>query len=104
MGLYDGTGPVDAPTFQPPDPLADVAAVIGDEPRVLTQEVLHRLAERWPDAYRTWGPADLKRALEPYGAQQYKSGGNSMVSRDRVQDAILERLADDIDDENDDYI
>jgi S-DNA-T family DNA segregation ATPase FtsK/SpoIIIE len=99
MGLYDGTGPVDAPTFEPADPLTDVAAVLGDEPRVLTQEVLHRLAERNPDAYRSWGPADLKKALEPYGAEQYKSGGKSVVARDRVHDAILERLAEDVDEE-----
>jgi S-DNA-T family DNA segregation ATPase FtsK/SpoIIIE len=53
MGLYEGTGPVDAPTFEPADPLADTAAVLGDETRVLVQEVLHRLAERNPDAYRS---------------------------------------------------
>ncbi|MFD4972266.1 zonular occludens toxin domain-containing protein [Streptomyces sp. NPDC058424] len=104
MGLYEGTGPVDAPTFEPADPLADVAAVLGDDPRVLTQEVLHRLAERNPAAYREWGPADLKRALEPYGAEQYKSGGKSVVARDRVQDAIVERLAEDIDEEGVDEI
>jgi S-DNA-T family DNA segregation ATPase FtsK/SpoIIIE len=95
MGLYEGTGPVDAPTFQPADELADVAAVLGDQPRVLVQEVLHRLAELNPGAYRSWGPADLKKALEPYGAQQYKSDGRMVVARDRVHDAILERLAED---------
>jgi S-DNA-T family DNA segregation ATPase FtsK/SpoIIIE len=104
LGLYEGTGPEDGPTFEPLDPLADVAAVLGDEPRMLTQEVLHRLAERRPDAYREWGPADLKRALEPFGAEPYKSGGKSTVARDRVQDAILERLAEDLDDEGGDDI
>ncbi|WP_432169718.1 zonular occludens toxin domain-containing protein [Streptomyces sp. 1222.5] len=104
MGLYDGTGPADAPTFEPADPLADTAAVLGDEPRVLVQEVLHRLAERNPDAYRSWGPADLKKALEPFGAQQYKSDGRMVVARDRVHDAILERLAEDADDQGDDEI
>ncbi|MGI5138813.1 MULTISPECIES: cell division protein FtsK [unclassified Streptomyces] len=104
MGLYEGTGPVDAPTFEPADPLADTAAVLGDETRVLVQEVLHRLAERNPDAYREWGPADLKRALEPYGAEQYKSAGRMVVARERVQDAILERLAEDIDEEGGDEI
>ncbi|MFC4500655.1 MULTISPECIES: cell division protein FtsK [Streptomyces] len=102
MALYEGTGPEDGPTFEPLDPLADVAAVLGDDLRMLTQEVLHRLAERRPDAYREWGPSDLKRALEPYGAEPYKSGGKSTVSRDRVQDAILERLAEDLDDEGGD--
>ncbi|MFE7927801.1 zonular occludens toxin domain-containing protein [Streptomyces sp. NPDC057456] len=104
MALYEGTGPVDAPTFQPADALADVCTVLGydNEPRVGVQEVLHRLAELNPDAYRTWGPADLKKALEPYGAQQYKSDGRMVVARDRVRDAILERLAEDIDEEGGD--
>ncbi|MDV9168752.1 zonular occludens toxin domain-containing protein [Streptomyces sp. W16] len=98
MGLYDGTGPADVPVFEVADPLADTAAVLGDETRVLAQEVLHRLAARNPEAYGSWGPTDLKRALEPYGAEQYKSKGVMVVARDRVQDAILERLAEDIDD------
>jgi S-DNA-T family DNA segregation ATPase FtsK/SpoIIIE len=63
---------------------------------VLAQEVLHRLAARTPEAYGSWGPTDLKRALEPYGAEQYKSNGVMVVARDRVQDAILERFAEDV--------
>lgn len=102
LALYEGTGPEDAPTFEPVDPLADTAAVLGDEPRMLVQEVLHRLAELRPDAYREWSPADLKKALEPFDAEQYKSGGRMMVSRDRIQDAILQRLADDLDEEGGD--
>ncbi|MFJ3663141.1 cell division protein FtsK [Streptomyces sp. NPDC090119] len=95
VALREGLTPADAPhpTFEPADPLADVAAVLGDDTRMLTQEVLHRLAERRPDAYREWGPADLKRALEPYGAEQYKSAGKSVVARGRVLDALAERLA-----------
>ncbi|MET7431975.1 zonular occludens toxin domain-containing protein [Streptomyces flaveolus] len=104
MGLRDGVEHAAEPTFEPADPLADVAAVLGDEPRVLVQEVLHRLAAKNPDAYRSWGPADLKKALEPYGAQQYKSDGRMAVARDRVHDAILERLAEDTDDEGADEI
>ncbi|MES9523131.1 zonular occludens toxin domain-containing protein [Streptomyces capoamus] len=104
MGLRDGVERAEEPTFEPADPLADTAVVLGDEPRVLVQEVLHRLAARNPDAYRSWGPADLKKALEPYGAQQYKSDGRMVVARDRVQDAILERLAEDTDDEGSDEI
>ena len=77
MGLYEGTGPVAEPTFEPADPLADVAAVIGDAARVLTHEVLQRLSDRNPGAYREWTPTDLDRALEPYGAEQYKSGGKN---------------------------
>ncbi|MEV5792657.1 cell division protein FtsK [Streptomyces sp. NPDC052192] len=101
MGLYEGGAAVDEPTFQPADPLADVAAVLGNEVRVLAVEVLHRLAARNPEAYGSWGPTDLKRALEPFGAEQYKSNGVMVVARDRVQDAVLERLADDVDDYDD---
>ncbi|MET7775351.1 cell division protein FtsK [Streptomyces mirabilis] len=101
MGLHEGGAVVEEPTFQPADPLADTAAVLGDEARVLAQEVLHRLAARNPDAYGTWGPTDLKRALEPFGAEQYKSNGVMVVARDRVQDAVLERLAEDVDDFDD---
>ncbi|WP_309049251.1 FtsK/SpoIIIE domain-containing protein [Streptomyces sp.] len=95
LHLLDGTPAADGePMFEPADPLADVAAVLGTEPRMLTQEVLHRLAERRPDAYREWGPADLKRALEPYNAEQYKSAGKSVVARDRVLEALADRAAD----------
>jgi S-DNA-T family DNA segregation ATPase FtsK/SpoIIIE len=104
MALHEGTGPAAEPTFEPADALTDVAAVLGDAPRMLTQEVLNRLAERRPDAYLAWGPVDLKKALEPYGAEPYKSGGKSTVARDRVHDAILERLAEDVDDEGGDDI
>ncbi|ANJ07159.1 FtsK/SpoIIIE domain-containing protein [Streptomyces parvulus] len=105
VALREGVAPADVPQrAERPDPLADVAAVLGDESRVLVQEVLHRLAEHNPGHYRSWGPADLKKVLEPYGAQQYKSDGRMVVARDRVQDAILERLAEDADDEGDDEI
>ncbi|WJV47658.1 zonular occludens toxin domain-containing protein [Streptomyces flavofungini] len=97
MAVYEGTGPDDAPVFEVADPLADTAAVIGDATRMLVQEVLHRLAARNPEVYGSWGPTDLKRALEPYGAEQYKSKGVMVVARDRVQDAVLERLAEDAD-------
>ncbi|MER6296869.1 FtsK/SpoIIIE domain-containing protein [Streptomyces althioticus] len=99
MSLYEEAGPVDAPEPVRVDPLADVAAVLGDEQRMLVQEVLHRLAEHNPHEYRDWSPMDLKRVLEPYGAEQYKSAGRMVVSRDRVQEAILARLDDDLDDE-----
>jgi hypothetical protein len=69
------------------DPYADIAAVVGDAPRMLTQEVLQRLAQRNPGVYRQWTHADLKRVLEAYGAEPYKSDGRMVVSRDRVQDA-----------------
>jgi len=102
MALRDGEAVVAILEGLAADPLADVAAVLGDEPRMLVQEVLHRLAERNPTEYREWSPTDLKRALEPHGAEQYKSAGRMVVSRDRVQEAILARLEDATDDEGDD--
>ena len=98
LGLRDDMAPGTEPEHQEADALADVAAVLGDEPRMLVQEVLHRLAERNPAAYREWSPTDLKKALEPHGAEQYKSAGRMVVARDRVQEAILARLEDSEDD------
>jgi S-DNA-T family DNA segregation ATPase FtsK/SpoIIIE len=94
LALRDGIEPSADPDQPDADALADVAAVLGDEQRMLVQEVLHRLAERNPGEYREWSPMDLKRALEPHGAEQYKSAGRMVVSRDRVQEAILARLED----------
>ncbi|MEU2992912.1 FtsK/SpoIIIE domain-containing protein [Streptomyces griseoincarnatus] len=99
LALRDGVEPSAGPEHQDADHLADVAAVLGDEQRMLVQEVLHRLAERNPGEYREWSPTDLKRALEPHGAEQYKSAGRMVVARDRVHEAILARLEDAADDE-----
>ncbi|TRO58543.1 hypothetical protein [Streptomyces sp. IB201691-2A2] len=68
---------------------------------MLAQEVLHRLAARNPEAYGSWGPTNLKQALEPYGAEQYKSNGVMVVAHERVQDAIRERFAEDVADVDD---
>lgn len=80
---------------EPADPLQDVATIVGAEPRVRSQEVLHRLAAHNPAAYREWGFADLKAALEPYGAAPYMSNGKSTVSRGRVLEALAGRDEDD---------
>jgi S-DNA-T family DNA segregation ATPase FtsK/SpoIIIE len=53
--LYDGSVAAAEPTH---------------ERHVLAQEELHRLTARSPAAYGSWGPTDLKRVLEPYGAEQ----------------------------------
>ena len=70
------------------DPLVDIAAVLRDEPRVRTQEVLHRLAERNPGRYREWGFADLKEVLEDAGAPPRKSNGLQVVDRAWVLKAL----------------
>lgn len=73
------------------DPLADIAAVVGDAPRMPTLDVLHRLTERDPARYREWTFADLRRVLEEAGAAPYKSHGAMVVGRDRVAKAFTER-------------
>ncbi|RST04981.1 ATP-binding protein, partial [Streptomyces sp. WAC05950] len=45
------------------DPLADILSVLGEAPRVLTQDVLKRLASLNEDAYGGWSFIDLKRVL-----------------------------------------
>ncbi|WP_019056434.1 FtsK/SpoIIIE domain-containing protein [Streptomyces prunicolor] len=73
------------------DPLADIAGVLGDAPRVLTRDVLKRLTVLDEDAYGTWTNGDLKRVLEADGAEPYKSEGVMVVSRDRVLRALANR-------------
>ncbi|MFJ3985917.1 ATP-binding protein [Streptomyces fungicidicus] len=73
------------------DPLADIAAVLGDAARVLTADVLKRLSALSEDAYGTWTPGDLKRVLEDAGAEPYKSDGRMVVGRDRVARALANR-------------
>ncbi|MFI9421604.1 FtsK/SpoIIIE domain-containing protein [Streptomyces werraensis] len=76
------------------DPLADIAAVIGDAPRVRTKDVLARLATRDPGGYGEWSFIDLKRVLDDAGAEPYKSDGVMVVSRDRVARALANRDTD----------
>ncbi|MGZ3116057.1 FtsK/SpoIIIE domain-containing protein [Streptomyces sp. H62] len=76
------------------DPLADIAAVVGDAPRVRTKDVLARLAARNPDAYGGWSFLDLKRVLDDAGAGPYKSDGVMCVARDRVLRALANRDTD----------
>ncbi|MFD4140246.1 ATP-binding protein [Streptomyces sp. NPDC058572] len=76
------------------DPLADIATVIGDAPRVLTQDVLKRLAALNEDAYGGWSFIDLKRVLDGTGAEPYKSDGRMVVGRDRITRALANRDAD----------
>ncbi|GAA4984069.1 FtsK/SpoIIIE domain-containing protein [Streptomyces hyderabadensis] len=73
------------------DPLADIAAVVGDAPRVRTKDVLARLSARNSDAYGDWSFLDLKRVLDDADAGPYKSDGVMVVSRDRVARALANR-------------
>ncbi|MFN2636795.1 MAG: FtsK/SpoIIIE domain-containing protein [Gemmatimonadaceae bacterium] len=73
------------------DPCDDIVAVLGDTPRMSTQEVLQRLTERNPRRYREWNHPDLKRVLEEIGAGPYKSDGRMVVGRDRVLRGLAQR-------------
>lgn len=76
------------------DPLADIATVIGDTNRVLTQDVLQRLAVLSEDKYGSWTHADLKRVLDGTAAEPYKSDGRMVVGRERIARAITNRDTD----------
>ncbi|MER7235141.1 FtsK/SpoIIIE domain-containing protein [Streptomyces olivaceus] len=90
--LRDGVTTLHAVDHSPEhDPLADIAAAIGDAPRVRTKDVLARLAARNADAYGDWSFLNLKRALDDADASPYKSDGVMVVSRDRVLRALTNR-------------
>ncbi|MFE1837252.1 FtsK/SpoIIIE domain-containing protein [Streptomyces sviceus] len=76
------------------DPLADIAAALGNASRVRTQEVITRLARLNADAYQGWTFLDLKRVLDGTGAEPYKSDGVMVVARERVERALANRDAD----------
>lgn len=97
MAMYEGR-PADAPAFAPVDHLADIAAVLGHETKMLTLDVLHGLKDRNPVAYGSWSPRDLKAVLDDAGHGEYKTNGGKMhVSLDRILDAIAAREDDDPD-------
>ncbi|WP_406147273.1 ATP-binding protein [Streptomyces sp. NBC_01012] len=76
------------------DPLTDIATVIGDTKRVLTQDVLQRLAVLSEDSYGDWTHADLKRVLDGTAAEPYKSDGRMVVGRERIARALANRDTD----------
>ncbi len=67
--------------------------VLGTAPRMRTQEVLQRLAERDPRTYRPWTNSDLREFLDEFEAAPYKSDGVMVVGRDRIRDALAKRDA-----------
>ncbi|MEU0990687.1 FtsK/SpoIIIE domain-containing protein [Streptomyces sp. NPDC005953] len=73
------------------DPLTDIKTVVGDASRVLTQDVLKRLAALNADAYGKWSFVDLTRVLEGTGAEPYKSDGRMVIGRDRLARHLANR-------------
>jgi S-DNA-T family DNA segregation ATPase FtsK/SpoIIIE len=77
------------------DALADVAAVIGDAPRLRTNEVLKRLHALAPKVYGDqWTNDRLKALLEEHGEEPKKSHGVMVVHRDHVLRALANRDTD----------
>ncbi|KAB2973622.1 ATP-binding protein [Streptomyces sp. SS1-1] len=77
------------------DALADVAAVIGDESRLRTNEVLKRLHALDPKVYGDqWTNDRLKALLEEHGEEPKKSHGVMVVHRDHVLRALANRDTD----------
>ncbi|MGW3916459.1 FtsK/SpoIIIE domain-containing protein [Streptomyces sp. NPDC005070] len=76
------------------DPLADILGVLGDAQRLLTLDILKRLAALDEDAYDGWTFSDLKRVLEAEGEEPKKSNGRMVVHRDHVLRAIANRDGD----------
>ncbi|MFC5240148.1 ATP-binding protein [Streptomyces atrovirens] len=77
------------------DPLADLATVIGDAPRLRTNEVLKRLHTLAPDTYgNQWTNDRLKALLEEHGEEPKKSHGVMVVHRDHVLRALANRDTD----------
>ncbi|MGW9186461.1 FtsK/SpoIIIE domain-containing protein [Streptomyces rubiginosohelvolus] len=76
------------------DPLTDIMAVLGDASRVLTTDVLKRLAALSEDTYGKWSHLDLKRVLDGTGAEPYKSDGRMVIARERLARHLANRPAD----------
>ncbi|MFC8709974.1 FtsK/SpoIIIE domain-containing protein [Streptomyces sp. NPDC057197] len=77
------------------DALADVATVIGDAPRLRTNEVLKRLHSLAPQVYGDqWTNDRLKSLLEEHGEEPKKSHGVMVIHRDHVLRALANRDTD----------
>ncbi|MDX3137066.1 FtsK/SpoIIIE domain-containing protein [Streptomyces europaeiscabiei] len=76
------------------DALADVADVLGDAPRLRTNEVLKRLHALAPSVYGDqWTNDRLKSLLEEHGETPKKSHGVMVIHRDHVLRALANRNA-----------
>ncbi|KDN78252.1 cell division protein FtsK [Streptomyces olindensis] len=76
---------------KPVDYLADLAAVVGDEKRVRTTEVIHRLKNLNAKAYEHWTGGRLKALLTEYGEEPGTYDGYPVVRWESVQRALERR-------------
>jgi S-DNA-T family DNA segregation ATPase FtsK/SpoIIIE len=84
------------------DPIADIATLLGDAPRMRTQEVLEGLRALRPGHYRDWDFRKLTAALRAVGAEPYTSSGIANVDAGKVRAALADRAEDIADEPEDD--
>jgi S-DNA-T family DNA segregation ATPase FtsK/SpoIIIE len=77
------------------DPLADIAEVLGNDDRVRTPEVLHRLKNLNATVYSDWDGGRLRRVLTDAGEDTGTYNGYPVVHRQRVLRALANRDLDD---------
>lgn len=77
-------------TPPPSEPLVDIGALLGQEPRLRTRDVLAALARRNPTA-KDWTLSDLTAYLTRHDAAPHKSSGVMVVSAGRVNAALARR-------------
>ncbi len=85
-----------------PDPLADIAAVMGAQTLMRTQDVLQELARLRPE-YRGWTFGRLKTVLTEHEAAPRKTRGGVMHVDARLVAVAIARRDDDVDDTPDDH-
>ncbi|WP_394434767.1 FtsK/SpoIIIE domain-containing protein [Streptomyces sp. SGAir0957] len=89
----------EVPETKPVDHLTDIATVHGHDHKLLTQDVLKRLADHNPAEYGSWTFRDLRAVLDEAGHGEFKTGGRQHVSLDRILDAIAARGEEDGEDD-----
>lgn len=82
-------------TRQRPDPLADIAAALDDQPRTLTRDVLDRLTAAHPHVYRQWTLRDLTAYLTRHDAAPRKSNGRMVIDTTRIHATLAARHQED---------
>ncbi|MCT2587783.1 zonular occludens toxin domain-containing protein [Actinophytocola gossypii] len=93
LQLRDQHGITTTPAEREPerDSLADIAAVLGDAPRMKTLDVLQRLVELHRPTYQPWTARDLTAFLTEHEAAPYKTEGAMQISAARIREAITVR-------------
>lgn len=73
------------------DPLVDMAAVLGDHPRLTTREMLHGLVELDRRTYGEWTFQTLHAVFREYDIEPGKSNGQTVIRPDDIAAVITER-------------